>query len=245
MESTEYDRNRIEEDSHWWFRWRNGVVLEWLDRLVTCSPPRVLDAGCGTGGMLARLAERGLSAVGLDSAPEAIGHCRNRGLSRLIRGSIAELPFADDTFDVVLCLDVLYHRGVDDDVAVIRELARCLAPGGLLLATVPAFAWLASAHDVAVHTRERYTRRRLRDRLEVAGLRVERISCLFLLVAPVMWPVKLLSPAGKLRADASPHWRVSGWADRLLRPLMSTERWLARHIDLPLGSSLIAAAVRE
>jgi SAM-dependent methyltransferase len=245
VEPTEYDRNRIEEDHHWWFRWRNGVVLDWLDRLVTHPPRRVLDAGCGTGGMLARLAELGLDAVGLDSAPQAIDHCRDRGVRRLTRGSVAELPFADDAFDVVLCLDVLYHRGVDDDVAVIRELARCLAPGGLLLATVPAFAWLASAHDVAVHTRERYTRRRLRGRLESAGLRVERISCLFLLVAPLVWPVKLMSRPGVQRTGVSPHWRVSGWADRLLGPLMIGERWLARRLDLPLGSTLIAAAVRE
>ena len=87
-----------------------------------------------------------------------------------------ELPFGDATFDLVTSFDVIYHLGVADDVAALREMRRVLRPGGALFVRVPALERLQSHHDVAVHTRQRYTRAELRRKAEPAGLRVERAS---------------------------------------------------------------------
>ncbi|HEX2514418.1 MAG TPA: class I SAM-dependent methyltransferase, partial [Chloroflexota bacterium] len=118
----------------------------------------------------------GWPAWGVDLSPLATAYCRRRGLTRVSRASVLELPFAEGTFDLGTSFDVIYHLGVADDVAALREMRRVLRPGGALFVRVPALEALQSHHDVAVHTRQRYTARELRRKAGAAGLRVERAS---------------------------------------------------------------------
>jgi SAM-dependent methyltransferase len=121
-----YDRFFDTEDRHWWFVGRRRLVTDLLTR--TQARGRILDLGCGTGGVLAHLGEFG-TALGLDPAPEAAHYCRRRDLPMVI-GSGMDLPFAPASFDAVLALDVIEH--VPDDVALLREARRVLRPGGVL-----------------------------------------------------------------------------------------------------------------
>src|SRR5207244_1565920 len=126
----------------------------------------VLDAGCGTGRNMLEFA--GLGTVeGVDASPEAIEFCRRRGLDGVREGQIESLPYADGTVDLILATDVLEH--LRDDYAALAELRRVAAPGGRLLATVPAYQWLWSQHDAAHHHFRRYTYRLLRSRLQMTG----------------------------------------------------------------------------
>src|SRR5262245_61971007 len=133
---------------------------------------RLLDLGCGTGGVLPHLAPYG-EAIGLDPAPEAAKYCRQREVPMVV-GSGLELPFADGSFDAVLALDVIEH--VADDVALLREARRVLRPGGVLLVTVPALPWLWSSHDDVNHHFRRYTLTTLQQSLGRGGFRRERVS---------------------------------------------------------------------
>lgn len=242
MDHAEYDRNRRQEDTHWWFAGRNRLVFDWLERYAPRDAQTLLDAGCGTGGMLHRIGNQ-WRAVGADLAPESMIHCRRRGLSRLARASLLALPFADHSFDIVLSLDVLYHRAVADDVAALRELGRCLKPGGLLLITVAAFNFLRSAHDDAVHTRERYTCSLLRARVAQAGLAVRRISYTYCLLSPLIWPAKLLGPRRAAPEDDNKHWKPTPRPfNAALEGVLALETVLLRAANMPLGSSIICAA---
>lgn len=191
MEPREYERTAAAEDHHWWFRELRSI-WEGLLRSATGGEPTsglALDAGCGTGGNLRSL-ERGRSAIGIDLSPLALGLARERVSSPLTRGSVLDLPFADETFELVLCADVIYHREVADDVDALRELRRVLSPGGLLLLNVPAFDSLRSAHDRAMHTARRYSRESLSERLHDAGLEPVRL---------IYWNSLLFIPAVLLR----------------------------------------------
>ena len=128
--------------------------------------PGAADAGCGTGRNLQEFGALG-AAQGVDNSPEAIDFCRRRGIQGVREGQIEQLPFADGSFDLVLATDVLEHLA--DDRVALRELHRVAAPGGRLLATVPAYRWLWSQHDDEHHHFRRYTLRRLRDRLRATG----------------------------------------------------------------------------
>ena len=85
-----------------------------------------------------------------------------------MRASINQLPIDSSSVDIAISLDVLYHRDVSESPAI-SELFRCLKPGGHLLVHVPAYNWLYSYHDVHVHTRTRYTKKRLQMALTGAG----------------------------------------------------------------------------
>jgi 2-polyprenyl-3-methyl-5-hydroxy-6-metoxy-1,4-benzoquinol methylase len=109
-----------------------ALVRAYLDRL----PPgtRVLDAGCGEGVLVEEYASR-LAIEGVDAQYS----------SPLVRtASVSALPFADATFDWVLCLDVLEHVPLGEQPAALAELGRVLGPGGSLLVSVPNLAHLQS-----------------------------------------------------------------------------------------------------
>jgi SAM-dependent methyltransferase len=154
------------EDRHWWFRGRRAVVEALLAHTALPAEPRILDAGCGTGGNLLRYSRLG-EATGVDPSREAVRFCRERGLDSVEQAGVEELPFADDSFDLIVATDVIEHVAAEQEA--LRELRRVALPGGALLLTVPAYMWLWSAEDEKLHHKRRYTRRRLCEAVAQAG----------------------------------------------------------------------------
>jgi 2-polyprenyl-6-hydroxyphenyl methylase/3-demethylubiquinone-9 3-methyltransferase len=106
----------------------------------------VLDLGCGGGFMAEALARRRASVCGVDPSEAAIAaaqrHASASGLKvDYATGTGEAIPHADQTFDIVVCVDVLEH--VTDVDRVIAEIDRVLRPGGLLLFDTINHGWLA------------------------------------------------------------------------------------------------------
>jgi SAM-dependent methyltransferase len=238
----EYERMFAAEEGQWWYAGMRAIVLALLDaaRPADGPPRRLLDAGCGTGGMLVHLQERG-RAVGVDLSPEALRLSRRRGAA-VARASLSNLPFPDRAFDALVCLDVLYHRWVGDDGAAVRELLRVLRPGGLVLLRVPALRWLWGAHDEAVHSRHRYTRGEVEGLLEKAGFRVRRATYCNTLLLPLLAVRRGLDRlTGRRGSDVAFLPAPLEW---LFRQLLRVEAAVLPWISLPLGSSVVALAER-
>ena len=96
--------------------------------------PRLLDVGCGTGHHLARYRQQGFEVVGVDGSEEMLAHARaaNPGVP-LHCADLENLPFSDAGFDVVLAIEVL--RYLPEPAVALREMARVLRPGGVIVAT--------------------------------------------------------------------------------------------------------------
>jgi len=245
MELPEYRRLYELEERMWWFRGMERISLALLRRYsAEDRPVRVLDAGCGTGGMLEPLARLG-SAVGIDRSPEALKFAHQRGQPHLARADIGKLPFMAASFDVVTSFDVLYHLDVDDDVAALREIARVLRPGGQLLIRVPANDSLRSSHDKAVHTRQRYGKQELISKLHAAGLEPEHTS----FANCFLYPVALLRRRAESWLGGGKEESEVQGAGALLNallaiPLMIEARLIPR-VALPFGLSLVAVARKK
>jgi len=234
VDSELYDRFFDTEDRHWWFVGRRRLVTDMLRRVGVRG--RILDLGCGTGGVLQHLGEFG-TAIGLDPAPEASQYCRRRELAMVV-GSGMELPFGDASFDAVVALDVIEH--VPDDVSLLREARRVLRPNGALLVTVPALPWLWSAHDEVNHHYRRYTRATLQQSLVAGGFRSRRMSYYNGILLPLAIARKVANRVGG--SDEHHLEDLPAPLNATLRGVLGLEgRLLGRH-DLRFGASLIAAA---
>lgn len=230
MEPRAYDEMREHEDRHWWYRSLHELVEQRLG-----AARDVLDAGCGTGGMLARLGPR---AVGVDSSARALGHARGRGLTRVSRASVCALPFPDRSFDAVLALDVLYHRAVIDEARALAELARVVRPGGIVIIHLAAHPWLARAHDRAVHGARRYTRRGLGLLVRAAGLAVTELGYRNALALPAAAVMAFRDRVRRQPAAGAPRSEVRflpAWLNGLLLRLSKAENALLAFAPLPVG----------
>ncbi|CAN5445819.1 hypothetical protein BH10PSE7_BH10PSE7_07580 [soil metagenome] len=152
------------------------------------------------------------------------------------------VPFASDTYDIVLALDVLEH--VEKDVESLAVLCAKLSPGGRLIVTVPAHPWMWSSHDVKHHHYRRYTHRRLTDALKAAGLRPVRMSYFNTFLFPVAAAIRLIRNliGGSSNSDDR---MPSPAINSILKSVFSAERSLVARHNLPVGVSLLAVAERS
>jgi SAM-dependent methyltransferase len=233
------------EDRHWWFVALRREIARALERhAVSGRGRRWLDAGSGTGGLLANLrAGAPASGVGLDASLQGLFLARSRGLSRLAAGSIGALPFPPAVFGLITSIDVLCHRAVQEEPAL-SEMHRCLEPGGILIVQVPAFSWLFGEHDRAVWTNRRFRRGEVERLLEEAGFGVResfyRMSLLFPAAALRRFWKRRHGSEGDARSDVRP---VSAPANGLFGAICRLESALAAlGLRLPFGLSVFCVA---
>ncbi len=237
MEPHAYREQFELEDTHWWFEGRRAVIWALLRHAGATGDLRLLDAGCGTGRNLIEFAGLG-TAQGVDSSPEAIEFCRRRGVPAVSQGQVEGLPFDDASFDLILATDVLEH--LKDDRAALRELRRVTAPGGRLLATVPAYGWLWSQHDTEHHHFRRYTLRQLRERVRATGWEPLRWSYFNTLLLPPIAAVRVLGRRRPGRDGERPDLKLTppGLNRVLAQPMRFEAGLIGRGMRLPAGVSI-------
>jgi SAM-dependent methyltransferase len=227
------------EDRHWWYRGRRTVLERVIDDLKLPRPARILDAGCGSGRNMVELARRG-TVTGLELSPTSVSLARERNVGEVIEGSVLEMPFDSESFDLAASLDVIEHLG--DDLGALRELRRVVAPGGSLLVTVPAYGWLWSGHDEINHHHRRYTRRSLQQVAEQAGWRQARTTYFNSLLLPVAILLRALDRLSTKTTESSLDLWVPpeplNWL--LERPLALEAALIGRGGRIPAGLSLLA-----
>ncbi len=248
MEPGEYAKLAQYEGWYWWYRAQRQALIDAVGALRVRPGVRVLDAGCGSGRNLIELSRAfRVKAYGLDASAHAAALWN--GVSNVHRslGSVNELPYADASFDIVVSVDVIYCKQVEPDTAV-REMARVLRPGGHLVVLVPAFSWLASRHDAAVHGVRRFTRAGLRSLIVAGRLNVERITYLFAPFFPAIAVARLLgrvrggSDTSVPQSDLAP---LPGWLNNALYAVSCAERHIGRYIPMPIGSTILGIARKE
>ena len=245
MERAEYERMHEVEDRMWWYRGLRALASQLLCRALARSriAGPVVDAGCGTGGMLLALgpAVAGHPTLGLEYDITAASFASVKAGRPVAAGSVNEMPLGDAVLGAYVSLDVLCHGGVEP-VLAIKEAHRCLRPGAIAIFNLPAYDWLLSAHDRRVHNVRRFTGSQARTLLAGNGFRVLRSSYWNTLLFPLMMVHRLLE-RDEAESDVRDYPR---WLDALFSAVLAAERWaIVAGISLPFGGSLIVVAARD
>ncbi|EKD26736.1 MAG: type 11 methyltransferase [uncultured bacterium] len=109
---------------------------------------KMLDVGCGLGYLTSVLGKDYFSA-GVDFDLHSLQINKNNGLQNMTQSDVINLPFKNNTFDVIICSEVLEHLKDGDDLNLLKELSRVLSEKGIILITVP------SKHGVRTYSKLR------------------------------------------------------------------------------------------
>ena len=249
MEDAVYQEFLQLEQTHWWFRGRRAIFIALLDRHLRRDPGGrrlIMDLGCGVGGMLAPLAAYG-RVIGTDVTLKGLQHCANRNFPRLVACNGPSGCFRAASLDCITAFDALEH--IEDDVGTLREIHRMLKPGGLLVASGPAYQFLYAQQDRITHHVRRYTLGEFTSKARAAGLHVEQASYINFILFPAILPVVLLLKGWQAlrrpddgRAGSNVGIGIPNFVNEALTGVFSSEARLLAWMSAPAGHSLVMVA---
>jgi SAM-dependent methyltransferase len=182
----EYLKMASVEEALWWYRSLHKRVLDSLSAIRCPADAAILDAGCGTGGLMQVLRKRGFRNVrGFDLSTDALEICGERGLE-VRKGDITQIDGVyGESFDAVISNDVLCYLDEAQTLSTIGKVHSVLKPGGVFMGNLPAFRAFGGIHDISVGIRRRTTRKEFMKSVDPGQF--EALSMAY-------WPF-LLSPA--------------------------------------------------
>lgn len=222
------------EEKYFWFQVRRKWIFDRIRKFIA-PPARVLEVGCGTGNVSSFLAKEEYEVTGCEFYPDAIKKAWPGFL--IVQGDANDLPFEDDSFDIVGLFDVIEH--FQDDITLLKEAVRVVRKGGIITVTVPAREELWSwVDEISLHKR-RYTKDKLRQAFEKVSLNILRMEYMFM---SLYIPLKYMR--GK-HGKSNDLFKINRLVNTFLTGLFDIERIVSKGLPLLIGTSLIAVARKE
>jgi 2-polyprenyl-3-methyl-5-hydroxy-6-metoxy-1,4-benzoquinol methylase len=207
------------------------------------KPSRVLDIGCGTGGLSLHLLKEGFEVTAQDVSPEMVERCKlfleQEGFPGApVRQAGVEELSEQNHFDSVVALDVIEH--IEDDHRAVKQMYKALKPGGRLVLSVPALQYLYGPKDEQLGHYRRYGKQQLRQVIEQADFRIESLR---FWNAVGLLPVFVANRVLRKKISEEFRYKSESAKANLVNNLLKF--WLMRvenHLAPPLGLTLIVQA---
>lgn len=227
------------EEKHWWHISKRRIVQNLIKRYNKIIDPKILDIGCGAGKNTEELLKYG-KVWGIDNSEDAVRFCKKRGLKNVKLSNAEKTDLKTSSFDVITLLDVLEHT---DDNRTLKEMQRILKENGVIILTVPAFSWLWSKWDEALHHKRRYTLKDLISRIEDHNFKVIYATYLYsFLILPALI-VRRIKEKFFYNKTYPTDFQLSNPAVNLIMSFLSEMEFkLAQRIPLPFGTTILIIA---
>lgn len=236
------------EREHWWFKARAKILSNLIFKSLNDQDKKklnILNIGAATGKTSELLSEFGI-VTSLEYDKECCDFANELLGLNIINGSILELPFRDEEFDLVCALDVIEH--VQDDTLGVSEMKRVCKSGGVIVVTVPAFMFLWSNHDLVNHHFRRYTMPQLKELFKKVNLKpilATYFNTILFLPILAFRLISKLIPDRLIRqgagSDATFH-NNNSISSRILYQIFKSELALLKLFKLPFGVSIFISS---
>jgi SAM-dependent methyltransferase len=243
MEKSYAEHYALLEGEHWWFRARRKILRALLAQLEWPQQPRILEIGVGPGHNLLEIYPSDARLEGVEPDVELARLAAARCPVPVLQASIDRLApgIQDGSYDGVTMFDVLEH--IKDDVRALQVVNQKLKPGGRIVLSAPAYMWLWGQQDVVNQHCRRYTKGELREKLQAADFRTERMTYFNTFLFPPIAAVRVLAHIGRREpAPDGDFAYVPSSSNAILFNLFASEGIFLRLFDFPFGVSVFAAA---
>lgn len=227
------------ERENWWFLVRLSIIRQAIKKYVYLGKPlKILNIGVATGASSDMLTLFG-EVVSSEYDEETCKFLKENLKIEVIQASVTDLPFEDNSFDLVCAFDVIEH--VEDDIRAYAEMKRVCKLSGHIAITVPAFKMMWSGHDVVNHHFRRYTKKEILQLLTQNQLKVTYSSYFnTILFLPVLLFRTINNGINKNKIPKSDfHKRTPSIVNQILKTIFSLELYLLQFIRFPFGVSYI------
>lgn len=224
---------------NFWFRAKNDLINVLMKKACKNRKRlRILNIGAGTGDDLEVLNKFGKNYV-IDIDKDALSVIDDKSCEERKIADACNLPYDDNFFDVAVSFDVFEH--IKNDQKAISEVYRVLKENGVLIFTVPAFQFLFSSHDKALHHQRRYSKENIKTLL----FQFNNIKIFFWnsLLFVSMATMRLLKRKSKPRVDLMD---LPPWLNTLFFNLLKIDNFLIkRGISMPIGLSIVGFGYKQ
>ncbi len=243
MNSTEIHKMADMEGKYWWHIGKKHLVTSLIKHhFNNRTDLKILELGCGTGGMLGTLARFG-EVTGFDISPVAVDYCRAKGFEAVRVQDISTINVSGEhtKYNLVLALDVLEH--IQDDVLAMQKVHTLLANDGLFFVNVPAHKFLWSEHDEALEHKRRYHRVELIKKLTDAGFDIVSNSYFVSFISPIIILYRIWSNVfGKSAYPKTSYVLLPKKLNAFFVSLLKLESRLMLKMRIPFGVTLNVVA---
>mgnify|MGYP001560427857 CR=1 FL=1 len=252
MDAKFYKEYYTLERNHWWFTARLSILETALVIIVNKGKSRklkILNVGVATGATTEMLSKYG-EVTSLEYDKACCDFLKEKTGIEAIHGSLTELPFESNSYDLVCAFDVIEH--IEEDSLAVEEIHRVLAPAGQYFITVPAFQFLWSNHDVVNHHFRRYTKTGINSLFEKLEFDTTYSSYfnfwLFFPIAAVRFILNMLPKNKKDTTSGSDNEVLSssGFVNSILYHIFKSEKGFVKSkVRLPLGVSIMSIGAKN
>lgn len=243
MNESIYENMRDLSEHNWWFLVQGKIIQYFLGNCLKGNRNlNILDAGSGTGRLYGVLSRYG-NVFGVEPHRGASQLCKEKGYKKVINDSLEKIGFPDNSFDVIVCVDVLEH--VEKDQNALKECYRVLKKGGYFLITVPAGQLFFSKNELQYGHFRRYDNIPFREKILQAGFKISMITHFnFLLLPPIVLIRMVINILISVRIVKKPMGELASPEifNRMFKFIFGLELKLLKRVRIPFGLSLLAVA---